>query len=271
MKNFLQLLARPLCGLLLLAALPFAFAAPAEGEEALLPGDTIRITVFDNPDLATETRISARGGIRFPLIGDVRVGGLSLSAAAERIAARLREGQFIRQPQVSVHVVQERLRQVSVLGQVSRPGRYAIDDTGTTLTDVLALAGGIAAGGDDTVTVIRTRDGRAERLEIDVQRITRDGDLAANLAMERGDTVFVPRAPVFYLYGEVQRAGIYRLEPRTSVMHAISAGGGITPRGTERGLRISRRAADGTLTRIDAQLGDPVRADDIIQVGESLF
>ena len=79
------------------------------------------------------------------------------------------------------------------------------------------------------------------------------------------------RAPVFYIYGEVQRAGTYRLEPNTSVMHAISVGGGITARGTERGLKINRRAADGTLTKIDAQLGDPVRADDIIYVSESLF
>jgi polysaccharide export outer membrane protein len=99
----------------------------------------------------------------------------------------------------------------------------------------------------------------------------RSGDLSANLEMDNGDTVFVRRAPVFYIYGEVQRAGTYRLEPNTSVMQAISLGGGITMRGTERGLRINRRSADGNLTRVDAQLGDLVKADDIIYVSESLF
>lgn len=271
MGQCLQIFMRRIVTFILLALLLPATSAIADAEDLLVAGDNIRITVFDNPDLTTETRVSARGTIRFPLIGNVKLAGLTSTTAAERIAAQLKDGNFIRQPQVTVSIVQSRSRQVSVLGQVVRPGRYVIDETGATLTDILALAGGIGPTGDDMVTVIRNRNGNTEKLEIDVQKMYRNGDLSANVEMDNGDTVFVGRAPVFYIYGEVQRAGTYRLEPNTSVMHAISLGGGITVRGTERGLKINRRSADGRLTRVDAQLGDPVKADDIIYVSESLF
>jgi polysaccharide export outer membrane protein len=89
--------------------------------------------------------------------------------------------------------------------------------------------------------------------------------------MENGDTVYVRRAPMFYIYGEIQRAGAYRLDTDTNVMRAISVGGGITIRGTQRGVQIHRRTADGELTRVNVALGDPVQADDIIYVSESLF
>lgn len=277
MKPFSRNLAVPAsasasaCIAIVLLFLTLAGPSFAETEETLLPGDNIRITVFENPDLATEARISSRGTIRFPLIGTIKLGGLTPSAAIERVAAELRDGNFIRQPQINLVVTQPRSRQVSVLGQVTRPGRYALDEAGATLTDILALAGGISPSGDDVVTVMRTRDGATEKLEIDVPKMYRTGDLSANVEMGAGDTIFVRRAPVFYIYGEVQRAGTYRLEPETSVMQALSIGGGVTVRGTERGLKVGRRAPDGALVKVDVQLGDMIRPDDIIYVSESLF
>lgn len=257
-----------------LACLGF-FALPAESHAAsddnLGPGDSIRITVFEHPDLTTETRLSARGLIRFPLLGDVDLGGLTPGAAGERIATLLESGNFIKAPQVGVAVIQVRSRQVSVLGQVARPGRYALDETRTTLTDLLALAGGIAATGDEVVTVIRQRDGGAEKLEVDIARMYQTGEMSANVEIGNGDTVYVRRAPVFYIYGEVQRAGTYRLENGMTVMQALSLGGGITQRGTERGIKVSRRATNGTFARRDIELAEPVAPDDILYVRESLF
>jgi polysaccharide export outer membrane protein len=81
----------------------------------------------------------------------------------------------------------------------------------------------------------------------------------------------VRRAPVFYIYGEVQRAGAYRLEPEMTVQQALSVGGGVTPRGTQRGLKIHRKTPDGQVLKIDADLTDQVRAEDVIYVKESLF
>jgi polysaccharide export outer membrane protein len=89
--------------------------------------------------------------------------------------------------------------------------------------------------------------------------------------LKSGDTVFVPGAPVFYVYGAVQRPGAYRLQAQTSVRSAIALGGGLNPRGTERGLRIHRRMPDGAVRVLDAELSDPVESNDVIKVRESIF
>ena len=256
---------------LCVAALALPAAAFGQPREILGEGDSIRITVFQNPDLTTETRVSERGTITFPLVGEISLAGLTPAAAEVRIADRLIKGKFVLKPQVSLNIVRVRSRQVSVLGQVARPGRYPLDDTSSNLTDILALAGGVSPTGDENVTVMVRRNGKTAKLEINVPTMYRTGDLSSNLQLENGDTIFVQRAPVFYIYGEVQRAGSYRLEQAMTVMQALSVGGGVTPRGTDRGLKIRRRAADGTIRTIDARLTDPVQPDDVIYVRESLF
>jgi polysaccharide biosynthesis/export protein len=249
----------------------FAIQADAASRETLGAGDTIRVTVFQNPDLTTEVRISERGTIVFPLIGEIALGGQTPVGAGNRIAAQLKQGNFMKDPQVNVSVVQVRSRQVSVLGHVARPGRYALDDTNLTLTDILALAGGISPGGADTVTVVTNRNGSEKKLEINVPEMIAKGTMSPNFEIQNGDTIYVQRAPVFYIYGEVQRAGAYRLEPDMIVMHALSLGGGLTPRGSDRGLAIHRRMPDGAVRKIDAKLFEAVRPDDVIYVKESLF
>lgn len=253
------------------ALVGLAVQAYADSRETLGAGDNIRIMVFQNPDLTTETRVSERGTIVFPLIGEVALSGHTPATAGARIAEQLKYGNFLKNPQVTVSVLQVRSRQVSVLGHVARPGRYALDDTSSKLTDILALAGGIGPAGDDSVTVMTRRNGKVEKLEVDVVRMYRGGDLSPNIEVHNGDTIFVQRAPMFYIYGEVQRAGAYRLDPSMVVMHALSLGGGLTPRGTERGLKIHRRMPDGTVGKLDAKLTDPVQPDDVIYVRESLF
>lgn len=271
MNSYLSKFSRWLATLACLGLLGLAGPLLA-ADDTLGPGDSIRVTVFENPDLTTEARISADGRIRFPLLGSVKIDGMSSVAAGERIAQMLKDGNFIRDPQVNISVIQVRSRQVSVLGQVLRPGRYVLDEAATTVTDMLALAGGIAPTGDDVVTLVRHRNSdNPERFDIDLQRMYRSGDMAANVEVENGDTIFVRRAPMFYIYGEVQRAGTYRLESDMTVMQALSLGGGVTVRGTERGIRVARRNADGVLARQEIQLGDPVLPNDIIQVRESLF
>src|SRR6195256_5758659 len=263
--------ARRLAAFLCLAAMTLSVAAFGQSRETLGEGDSLRITVFQNPDLTTETRISERGTITFPLIGEVVIAGLTPAGAEAQIAKQLIDGKFVLKPQVSLNVVRVRSRQVSVLGQVARPGRYPLDDTSSNLTDILALAGGVNPTGDDNVTVMITRNGKTAKQEINVPSMYRTGDLSRNLQLENGDTIFVQRAPVFYIYGEVQRAGSYRLEQAMTVMQALSLGGGVTPRGTDRGLKIRRRGSDGTFQAIDARLTDPVQPDDVIYIRESLF
>ncbi len=263
--------ARRFAAVLCLAVMTLSVTAFGQSREILGGGDSVRITVFQNPDLTTETRISERGTITFPLIGEILLAGLTPAGAEARIAKQLIEGKFVLKPQVSLNVVRVRSRQVSVLGQVARPGRYALDDTSSSLTDILALAGGISPSGDDNVTVMITRNGKTAKLDIDVPTMYRTGDLSRNVQLENGDAIFVQRAPVFYIYGEVQRAGTYRLEPAMTAMQALSVGGGVTQRGTDRGLKIRRKAPDGEFHTIDARLTDTLQPDDVIHVRESLF
>lgn len=247
-------------------------AQPADYRlEALGMGDMIRVSVFRNPDLTTEARVSERGTIMFPLIGEISVTGLTPTQVSKQIADKLRAGRFVVDPEVTVSIAQVNSRQVAVLGNVQKPGRYPLDATTAKVTDLIALAGGIAPTGSDQITVMTTRNGKTERREIDLAAMIRSGDLSQNLELQAGDTLYVGRAPMVYVTGEVTRAGAYRVEKDMTVMQAIALGGGITPRGTERGIRIHRKNGDGQIHRMEAKLTDPVQTDDVIFVRESLF
>jgi len=263
---------RPLCALAL-TVLSFTGMAQVgdEREYVLGPGDIVRVTVFQNPDLTTEARVSEKGTLTFPLLGAVSVGGKSTSAAEAEIAARLRDGGFVRQPQVNVLPVQIRGNQVSVLGQVNRPGRFPLETANLRLTDMIATAGGISAGGADIVVFIGVRNGKQVRREIDLPSLFISGDTANDIVMTAGDLVYVHRAPMFYIYGEVNRPGAFRLERNMSVMQGLASGGGTTSRGTTRGLRIHRRMPDGSLKVLEPGLDDLLKTDDVIYVKESLF
>jgi polysaccharide export outer membrane protein len=233
-------------------------------------GDMLRITVYGNPDMTTETRVTADGTISLPLVGEVKIGGISVPEAEHRIAKLLENGRFIKQPQVNIVILQFISQQVSVLGEVLKPGRYPLDHP-STLTDLLAIAGGVVtATGSDQITVISHKDGKSSRQEYDIRELFRKNG-SPDVGVSSGDIIYVPRAPVFYIYGEVQRPGVFRLERDMIVAQALATGGGLTARGTERSLRIKRRNAKGELETISAEASTPLLADDVLLVQESLF
>jgi polysaccharide export outer membrane protein len=257
---------RLLLGLFALLAL-----GQVQASELLLGGgDVVKISVFNNPELSTETRVSEAGFLTMPLIGQVQVAGLSSADAEKQIAAKLESGGFVRKPQVNLLVSVLSSQQVSVLGQVNRAGRFVIDGRRTVL-DLLALGGGVSVDGGDVVTLIRKRGNQTTKDTIDVVDLMRGGDLKGDFEVQGGDIVYVDRAPRFYIYGEVQRPGALRLERQMTVLQALSAGGGLTVRGTERGIRIKRRDAAGKIQTLEAKQDDLVQSDDVIYVKESLF
>jgi polysaccharide biosynthesis/export protein len=248
-------------------------AAQAQGQAdyPLGAGDTIRIQVFQNPDLTIETRVSEGGSITYPLIGAVELGGLSVANAEKKIANALQTGGFIQKPQVNIALVQIRGNQVSVLGQVARPGRFPLETVNTRLSDMLANAGGATPGGDDIAIVTGVRNGKPMRQEIDIPGLFLDTASVGNMLLQGGDTIYVPRAPVFYIYGEAQRPGSYRIERGMTVMQALAQGGGPTARGSEKRLRLHRKQDNGGIQQIEPQLTDPVLPNDVIYVKESIF
>jgi polysaccharide biosynthesis/export protein len=248
-----------------------AAVAPAANEYRLGSGDVIRISVYQNPDLTLETRVTEAGVVSFPLLGSVRLGGQSVTGAEKLIADGLRTGNFVKQPQVTIVVVQVRGNQASVLGQVNRPGRYPIEVADMRLTDLLAMAGGTSTSGADLLVVTGTRNGQPMRTVIDLPSVFAAGGRDKDLIILNGDTVWVERQPVVYIYGEVQRPGPMRLERDMTVMQSLATGGGLTQRGTEKGIRVHRKGGDGKVQVITPGMDDRMQEGDVIYVRESLF
>jgi polysaccharide export outer membrane protein len=234
-------------------------------------GDTMRVTVFKNPDLTTDVRVSESGVISFPLLGTVDLGGLTIAAAEKKIASMLMEQKFVQQPQVNILMTQVRGNQVSVLGQVNRPGRYPLETFNTHLTDMLALAGGATSVGSDSVILVSIRNGKPFRKEIDIPNLFLGDNRKDDVLVEGGDVIYVHRAPMYYIYGEVQRPGSYRVERNMTVMQALAQGGGPTMRGTQRNIKIFRRNANGKMDQISLDMTEPISNDDVLYVRESLF
>lgn len=234
-------------------------------------GDQIKVSVFQNPDLTVETRVGEDGHITYPLIGRVRVGGMTVAAAERNIAQALEKGRYLQRPQVNIAPLQMRSMQVSVLGEVREPGRFALQTVNTRVSELLAMAGGIGASGADVAILTGQRGGKPYRKEIDVPALFVGKKLDQDVAVEPGDVIYVQRAPVFYIYGEVQSPGAYKIQRDMTVRQALAQGGGLTPRGSDRRLELHRRDPDGKLAVKRPRLDEPVQPDDVLQIRESLF
>lgn len=245
--------------------------AAGRGDYTLGPGDTVRIQVFQSPDMTVEGRVSESGTISVPLLGQVKIGGLSPQQAESLIQQRLRDGKYLQNPQVTLNVLEFRSQQVSVLGNVNKPGRYPLETTGMRLSEILAVAGGVSPVGADSVILMSNRDGRATRTEIDLVEMFSSGDLSKDVPLQAGDSVYVNRANTYYVYGQVQRPGQYTLDRGMTVAQAVAKGGGLTLRGTDRGIRLHRRFGERNVQVLEPKLDDPVRPDDLIFVRESIF
>ena len=241
-------------------------ASADEANYLLGPGDMLKITVYNNPDLTLETRITETGTISFPLLGEIALGGMTASAAEKKLSNQLETGGFVKQAQINILVMQFQSKMVSILGSVYKPGRYPLDRT-MNLTEVLALAGGVPADGSDMITVID----KSGKIEYDLRNILKNADGSKNINLVGGEIIYVPRAPMFYIYGEAQRPGSYRIERDMTVMQALAIGGGPTPRGTQRGVQLHRRNASGVVEVLRPELTDLVKQDDVLFIRESLF
>ncbi len=253
------------------APAPTGLASGAAAEYRLGSGDAIRISVFQNPDMLLETRVSEAGTITFPLLGSIRIGGLSISDAEQRIADGLKKGNFVKQPQVTIVVLKVTGNQASVLGQVNQPGRYPLEVADTRLTDLLANARGVASTGGDTVVLSGVRGGKPFRLEVDLPTLFGPNGREQDVIVLNGDVLWVDRFPMVYIYGEVQKPGQIRLERGMTLLQGLAAGGGLTLRGTDRGIRVHRKDTAGKVQEIKPAMDEALKDGDVIFVRESLF
>lgn len=252
-------------------SVPAVPSVPGNQDYRLGPGDAIGVQVYQSPDLTVDARVSESGVISYPLVGSVQLGGLTISEAEKKIADALRTGGFVKVPQVNIVLRQVRGNQVAVLGQVSRPGRFPLETFNTRVSDMLAAAGGATPTGDDVLIITGQREGKPFRKVIDIPALFLNEKSEEDILVAAGDTLYVNKAPMFYIYGEAQRPGPYRIERGMTVMQALAQGGGPTARGSQNRLRLHRRDASGKVVETVPQLTDKIRAEDVIFVRESLF
>lgn len=267
MKNYLFLIHK-----LRFLILAFVMSFPAIADEDYLigGGDTVNITVYEQPDLTTTARISQDDGtITFPLLGEVAIAGLSPEDAGRKIEKLLREGGYLRAPQVNLSVQEFRSQKIPVMGQVNKPGEYLLRGE-SRVADLITQAGGLQEDAADIIVVVKKENGGSVRHEIDLLRFY-EGDMSQNIRVSAGDFILIPKMDAFYIHGEVKRPGSYRLERGMNLMQALSVGGGITGRGSLRGIKVTRRLPDGSTEKVGLELTDTLQADDVVYVKERLF
>ena len=251
-------------------------AAAASGPVALGSGsqlgagDVLTINVLGQPELTTTADVDGSGRVNIPLAGTVIVAGLSTTQAAARIAKAFQEGEYLVDPQVTVNVAESRSQQISVLGEVRQPGRFKVQSR-TTVLDGLALAGGVAETGASSAYVLRNERGSVVRYELDLEALLAAGRGQTYFDLLPGDSIIVPKAELFYIYGEVRAPNAYKLKPGMTVMQALSMAGGLTDKGSDKRLEVRRRDGSGALGQQAVSLTDAVQADDVLYVKERFF
>jgi polysaccharide biosynthesis/export protein len=217
----------------------------AQKESLLIgPGDQVEVEVFDTPDLDQTGRVTDTG--EFPLIlgGKVRLASLTPSEAAHTIEAALMKGHVMNYPRVLVTVTQYATQNVTVFGQVNRPGSYPID-TPRSVVDVLSLAGGLTDLADRRVTIERHTNHRQISYYVSNHA---DDLLDQTVLVNPGDKVLVPKAGIIYVLGDVGRPGGYPMtnnDGKLTVLQAVAAAGGTASSAAPNSSRLIRRTAVG--------------------------
>jgi polysaccharide export outer membrane protein len=254
-------------------AVPAEVAAGTDPLSPLGPGDSVTLHVFGQPDMDGVLVVADDGALRAPLIGAVQVKGLSSQDAAKRIEKMFKDGGYFVNPHVTLTVTQSLSQRVSVLGEVRNPGRYAVDSK-TSIVDLLAQAGGETELASNTIYILRTdSSGKVNRYPVSLRGLTNGaGTSASQQRLLAGDSLYIPKAEQFYILGEVQRPGMYKIEDNLTVLEAVSLAGGVSLKGTTRRMEVKhagRNGSDPVTTK--AAPNDLVQPNDVIRVKESIF
>jgi polysaccharide export outer membrane protein len=239
--------------------LMLAAAAIAEGPETLLigPGDQLHVQVVDTPELEQHPRVTDSGEVPLVGVGNVKVSGLTPSAAAGVVS-----------------VEQYATQSVSILGEVKAPGAYPVA-TPRSILDVLALAGGLTNIADRDILVQRHGD-PAHPIHYTFSNDAGRA-IATQVLVNPGDIVVVPRAGVVYVLGDVNHPGGYAMannQSQLTMLQAIAAAGGLTRTAKQGHARLIRKLPDGSYSDRELSVGDLQQGklpDIAMQPGDVLY
>jgi polysaccharide biosynthesis/export protein len=208
------------------------------------PGDELKIEVFDTPDLSQDARVTDGGEFPLKLGGTVRLASLTPIQAARTIETALIQGHVMYYPKVLVTVTKYATQEVTVFGQVNKPGAYSIG-TPRSVVDVLGLAGGLTDLADRHITIERHTNHRQVAYYVS----NRPVDMLDQTAMVNpGDKVIVPRAAFIYVLGDVGRPGGYPMtnnDGTLTVLQAVANAGGTQNSAAPNSSKLIRRTAVG--------------------------
>lgn len=240
---------------------------PGEGDRAndnyiLGSGDIVQVGVIGRTDYAARARVQTTGVVDLPLIGSVNATGLTTLQLADDVRDKLVSGGYFTKPAVSVEVVSYASRYITVLGEVASPGLVPIDRA-YRVSEILARVGGVRDNGSDVVQ-LRRADGT--EVELSTLKLATGGP-DADPVVNPGDKMFVPPAQSYYIYGQINSPGNFKLERDMSLRMAVARSGGLTPSGSEKRIKVYRSGQ--LVPKLD--LNAPLLAGDVIVVGERFF
>ena len=254
-------------------------AAAAQGAQRIAPRDQLTVAVFGVDALSGKYPVGADGTITFPHLGTVAVAGQTTRDVEAHLTRSLKEAGYLVNPQVTVELEQTANKRVIVTGAVRSPGQLPFGGE-LTLFEALALAGSTTPEAGDLVIVLRAgatgasaggagasgasaraSDEEGEQvIEVSLTEL-QSGRFADNVTLHDGDHIVVPRAQQVFINGQVRSPGAYSVPSGATVLQAITLAGGLSDRGTYRGIKILR----------DKKELKNVKQDTVVRPGDTII
>jgi polysaccharide export outer membrane protein len=216
--------------------------------------------------------VSGDGNITFPLIGNLKVAGQTASQISKKIAELLADG-YIVDPNVSIFIEEFRSKKTTLMGQVVNPGVYVLRGN-TTFLELLSKAGGLAKDAGEKAMIKRRAQGSVKNeviLKVDLKKLIRDGDTSQDILVLDNDNIYIEKAGVFFITGEVKKPDSYRHEEGMTVIKAVSMAGGFSDKAGTGRVKVIRKLEGKEQIIERTHMDEPVLPDDIIIVPESFF
>ena len=213
----------------------------------LAPGFLLNVQVYDEPDLSARVRVDNDGNISLPFLKTLHVGGDTVAQTKQRIEDKFRNDGILKNPQITIDVEQFATTSVTVMGEVSNPGKVELLAP-HSLLDVIGMTGGETTMAGNEVEIKRP-NGEGTAMTSTSYHYSRgdDGSAIRDVMVRPGDTVIVKRAGVVYVLGGVNRPGGYTMQENgeLNVAQAISLAQGLVMQAKVNGLRVVQRDASG--------------------------
>jgi len=245
--------------------------------------DLLEISVFGLDEMSQTVRVSEKGKITLPLLGEIEVEELT-TAELERKLSQLLEKKYLQNPQVTVFIREYQSKKVYVLGAVGKPGSYELLGRRTVLQLISDAGGLIEDAGDEIIVIRQYKDGPSKTLRILIDDLILKGDARLNIPLEPNDIVNIPvnKTVFIYVFGQVRRPGALNVKKLNipTLLQAIAQAGGFSERASKRGVLIKRIDKDGKEQEIKVNVKDIIKGkkrdiqlkeNDVVYVPETIF